>query len=165
MPSAAFSRHPLANISTCCHPQCSISASIKEFCQIVSAGHRGTGEPEDMSQGRTVMARCPHVHAGTWSPEDTSAALAAVVHVGGWGTAEHESVEHATYGSENFTALGLFLFVLMQLSHCHSQLADWVLEATTRKSFLGMPIQPIDLPESGEGRCFCEEECIEDKVF
>lgn len=50
-----------------------------------------------------------------------------------------------------FDHLGLFLYVLNQLSHCHSQLADWVLEATTRKSLLGMHKQPSDLPDSEKG--------------
>lgn len=41
-----------------------------------------------------------------------------------------------------FDCLGLFLFVLIQLSHCYSQSSGWILEATTSKSVLGIHKQP-----------------------
>lgn len=156
VPSATFSGRPLANAVFA-----GISASLEEFCQVISAGCRVVAEPEELSQGHADMACCA---LRTCCPEDTWPACSSGTC---WRPRPNRVKKYGTCSTwfSKIDCLRLFLFVLIQLSHCHSQLADWVLEATTRKSLLGMQKEPSDLSESGEGRWFSKEECIGDKIF
>lgn len=139
LPSAIFSNHPFTNISMCHHSSHSISADIKEFCQVRSAGHRGVTEPWGCHKG-TWRWRAVSVHTLGPGAQEIFWLHLQLWSVLGTDAGDCGAGEDATNSVQlsEFDLLMLLLFVLILLGHCHSQLADWALEATTRKSLFGI---------------------------